>query len=108
MSTDKPPRPRPASRGPQSRSHYSVGYAKPPMEYCFKPGQSGNGKGRPRGAKNTATIAHELLNQKIEVRTGDTLRKMTVRQAILTRFAEAALKGDTKRRRSCCNSKKNT
>jgi hypothetical protein len=69
---------------------------KPPREYQFKPGQSGNRKGRPKGAKTTATLLRELLDRKIEVRTGDTVRKISVREAMLTRFAEAALKGDTK------------
>jgi hypothetical protein len=31
---------------------YEVGYAKPPARTRFKPGQSGNPKGRPRGSKN--------------------------------------------------------
>ena len=32
----------------------------------------------------------------IEVRNGSTMRKISVREAMLTRFAESALKGDTK------------
>lgn len=31
---------------------YDVGYAKPPKDTRFKPGQSGNPRGRPKGAKN--------------------------------------------------------
>jgi hypothetical protein len=31
---------------------YDVGYAKPPRNTRFKPGQSGNPRGRPKGAKN--------------------------------------------------------
>ena len=38
----------------------------------------------------------KLLDRKIEVRSGGAPRKISVREAILTRFAEAALKGDTK------------
>ena len=29
-----------------------VGYRKPPREHCFKPGECGNPKGRPKGSKN--------------------------------------------------------
>jgi Family of unknown function (DUF5681) len=45
-----------------------TGYGRPPIEHRFKPGQSGNPRGRPKGKKNEATILHELLNRKITVR----------------------------------------
>jgi hypothetical protein len=73
-----------------------VGYARPPRAHRFKPGQSGNSKGRPRGSKNEGTILHELLNRKIEVREGGRARKITVLEAMLMKFAEEALKGDPK------------
>ena len=79
-----------------SGASYSVGYGKPPKQHQFQPGQCGNRKGRPKGVKNTLTLLRDILDRKIEVRIGGTLRKMSVREAILTRFAEAALKGDTK------------
>ena len=41
---------RPASDG------YEVGYAKPPAENRFKPGQSGNPNGRPRGSRNRSRL----------------------------------------------------
>src|SRR5262245_8154931 len=82
--------------GASSGSHYEVGYGKPPREHRFKPGQSGNRKGRPKGTKNTAILLEDLFNRKIEVRTGGSVRKISLREAMLTRFAEAALKGDVK------------
>lgn len=76
---------------------YRIGYGKPPQQHQFRPGQSGNPKGRPKGSKNTATLARELLDRKISVRTGgDAPRRIKVVEAILTRYTEAALKGDTK------------
>jgi hypothetical protein len=90
---DRPPRP-PKARA--SASTYGTGYAKPPKEHQFRPGQSGNTSGRPKGRKNNATLLREILDRKIEVRNGSTIRKISVREAILTRFAESALKGDTK------------
>jgi hypothetical protein len=83
---------------PQSRlgASYRIGYGKPPRQHQFEPGQSGNRKGRPKGKKNSLTLLREILDRKIEVRIGGKLCKMSVREAILTRFAEAALKGDTK------------
>ncbi|RXG85154.1 DUF5681 domain-containing protein [Bradyrhizobium zhanjiangense] len=73
-----------------------VGYGRPPREHQFKPGQSGNKNGRPKGSKNEATIINELLNRKIDIRQNGRLRKITVLEGILTRFADDALKGKDK------------
>jgi hypothetical protein len=86
----------PQERERRSGANYKVGYGKPPKQHQFKSGQSGNRKGRPKGTKNTATLLREILDRKIEVRTGSTVRKISVREAMLTRFAESALKGDIK------------
>lgn len=75
---------------------YQTGYGRPPKRHQFKPGQSGNASGRPKGQKNTETLLRDILDRKIEVRNAGTTRKISVREAILTRFAESALKGDTK------------
>ena len=88
------PQKRPARRS--SDASYSVGYGKPPIKHQFKPGQSGNRNGRPKGAKNTPTLMHEMLDRKIEIRIKGINRKVSIREAILTRFTEAALKGDIK------------
>lgn len=87
--------------GPQprvriTRSEPAVGYGRPPRAHQFKPGQSGNPKGRPKGAKNEATILYELLHRKIPIREGGRTRKITVLEAILLRFTEDSLKGNTK------------
>src|SRR2546421_353797 len=78
------------------RSAHEVGYGNPPQAHQFKPGQSGNPQGRPKGAKNEATILRELLNRKIQIREGERMRKITILEAILLRFTEDALKGNTK------------
>lgn len=75
---------------------YSVGYGKPPKQHLFQPGQSGNRKGRPRGVKNTSTLLREILDRKVEIRSAGVRRRISVREAMLTRFAESALKGDIK------------
>jgi Family of unknown function (DUF5681) len=92
------PRDRPSSRRGKLpvRAAHEVGYGRPPRAHQFKPGRSGNPRGRPRGAKNEATILRDLLDRKIEVRQGGRSRKITVFEAILMRFTEDALKGNTK------------
>jgi hypothetical protein len=73
-----------------------VGYGNPPREHQFKPGMSGNPKGRPKGAKNESTILRDILAQKIENRSGGRVRKISVLNGILLRIADDALKGNTK------------
>ena len=96
MSSQKPRVSRPRIRIRPDKADSDVGYGHPPRTHQFKPGQSGNPKGRPKGAKNEATILYELLHRKIPIREGSRTRKITVLEAILLRFTEDSLKGNTK------------
>jgi hypothetical protein len=78
------------------RSSYAVGYGSPPRAHQFKPGTSGNPKGRPKGAKNESTILNAILNRQIESREAGRIRKISVLEGMLLKFAEDALKGNTK------------
>jgi hypothetical protein len=74
----------------------AVGYGKPPRATQFKPGQSGNPKGRPKGRKSETTMLNELLFQKIRIREGGRERRITLFEGMLRRFAEDSLKGNIK------------
>lgn len=74
-----------------------VGYGKPPKKHQFKPGQSGNPKGRPKGAKSEANLLREILEHRISLREAGKIRKISVRQAILLKMADGALQGDTRK-----------
>jgi hypothetical protein len=73
-----------------------AGYGKPPRAHQFKPGQSGNPTGRPRGAKNEETILRELLQHKVGINERGKTRKITLLEAVLRRVAEDSLKGNLK------------
>jgi hypothetical protein len=77
-------------------ARYEVGYGRPPRTHQFKPGESGNARGRPKGAKSEASILQTRMNQKIEVREGGRVRKIPVLEAIYLRCIEDALKGNIK------------
>jgi hypothetical protein len=73
-----------------------VGYGKPPRAHQFKHGESGNPKGRRKGAKSEATILHELLQQKISLNERGGTRRITVLEGIIRRITEDSLKGNIK------------
>jgi hypothetical protein len=88
----------PQDDAPKSSSGASdkTGYGRPPKQHQFKPGQSGNPRGRPKGAKSTATLIDEIFKRKVRIRTERGVRKITVHEAMLTGFTDRGLKGDTK------------
>jgi hypothetical protein len=75
---------------------YDVGYRKPPKHTRFKPGQSGNPRGRPRGTKNLKTDLAEELGEKIEIREGERSRKVSKQRALIKSQTNKAIKGDTR------------
>ncbi len=81
---------------------YEVGYAKPPAETRFKPGQSGNPRGRPKGAKNkpqhmsTETLHDIILSeayQKVTMTDGAKRREIPILRATVRSIALGAAKG---------------
>jgi hypothetical protein len=75
---------------------YVVGKGRPPMGTRWKPGQSGNPKGRPKGVKNMLTYFHEALNRQIDVKVSGKIRRMSAREGIAMNTTNLALKGDVK------------
>lgn len=65
---------------------YVVGYGRPPKASQFKAGISGNPKGRPKGAKNLSTLAHEKLQAKVLVREGGRERRMSKAEIGMTKM----------------------
>lgn len=87
---------------------YNVGYGKPPKETRFKPGKSGNPRGRPKGAKNKRpalngdrlqAIILEEAYRDIPVRDGDRSVTMPMAQAIVRSLAVNAAKGQHRAQR---------
>jgi hypothetical protein len=59
---------------------YKVGYKKPPLHTRFKKGQSGNPRGRPRGAKNFSSVLNDALSQRVLVTENGRSRKISKRE----------------------------
>ena len=90
------------------RRHPTVGYGHPPEAHRFKPGQSGNPRGRPKGTtskKRTlspdplAKIVLEEASRQILVHDGDRTVTLSMKQAIIRRLAVDAAKGDPRAQR---------
>lgn len=75
---------------------YNVGYKKPPVSTQFKAGQSGNAKGRPRGAKNFDTVIVKELEARVDVNENGRRRSITKREAIGKQMINKAASGDSK------------
>ena len=78
------------------KKDYNVGYKHPPKDTQFKPGQSGNPKGRPKGLKNLATDLKEELEEKITVTEGGNTLELSKQRAMLKTLMAKALKGDAR------------
>jgi len=84
---------------PNESNEYEVGYGKPPKKHQFKPGYSGNKKGRPKGRKNLHTIIENLMNEKIKITINGRTKKVSCIEATIRQVLLAALKGDVKAQR---------
>jgi hypothetical protein len=73
-----------------------VGYRKPPRASQFRPGQSGNAKGRPKGSKNFSTAIQAELDSRIVATENGKRRKITKRAAVAKRLVNKAVSGDPK------------
>lgn len=60
----------PQDDGNPSSEAYKVGFGKPPVEHQFKPGRSGNPRGRPKGAKSLMAALRDTLMDPRSIRKG--------------------------------------
>lgn len=77
-------------------SSYRVGYRKPPVHTRFKPGQSGNPRGRLKQARGLKTLSREILTQRVAVRTASGEKKIARIEVVLQKTIELAMKGNAR------------
>jgi hypothetical protein len=73
---------------------HKVGYGRPPLESRFKPGTSGNKKGRPKGSRNAKSIVEEVINSPVTIKENGKARKTTKLRAVIEATTLNAMKGD--------------
>jgi len=72
----------------------SVGYKRPPREHQFRPGQSGNPSGRPKGTRNFRSELREELSEVVTVHDGDRDIQISKQRALIKSVVAAAIDGN--------------
>ncbi len=73
---------------------YEVGYGKPPRHSRFRTGQSGNPKGRPKGALSLGTLLEKALAEMVVVRKGDRQQRISKGEAMIIQLVNKAAGAD--------------
>jgi hypothetical protein len=71
-----------------------VGYRRPPKTTRFRPGQSGNPRGRPKGARNLSTIVAAALSERVTVNENGRRRRITKLDAAVKQVVNRAASGE--------------
>jgi hypothetical protein len=75
---------------------YQVGFKRPPKAQRFKPGQSGNPNGRPKGSKTFSTYFDQELGEFVNLNENGKPPRMPKRQVLAKQLVNKALGADAK------------
>lgn len=73
---------------------YEVGYGKPPKASQFKPGQSGNPKGRPKAAPKLEELFAKEAAKLVKVTVDGEKQSLTQAHVVVKAMFQKAMKGD--------------
>jgi hypothetical protein len=88
-------KPKDGGQKPSSRTS-KIGFGQPPEHSRFKPGQSGNPAGRPRGRRNIKTELFDELSEIVEVSEKGIKREVTKLRALVKSAVARAANGDVR------------
>ena len=77
-----------------SGTGYEVGYGRPPRHTRFRPGQTGNPKGRPRKDTSLSAILERSLHKQVMIRSGGRQKRMSLAEALIHQILTDATRGD--------------
>ena len=76
------------------QSKDTTGYMNPPEHTRFKKGKSGNPRGRPKKQGDIYSLLQRVLKRKVRVNGAD--KQIPIREALIRKLRELALKGDSR------------
>jgi Family of unknown function (DUF5681) len=82
------------AHAPTGAAQYEVGYCRPPLASRFRPGQSGNPRGRPKGVRNLRTVMAAALAEMVEIKENDRSRRISMLEAAMKQLVTRAAKGE--------------
>ncbi len=80
----------------RKKETYVVGPGRPPLETRFKPGVTGNRRGRPKGSVSAGALLKKTGLKKVPVTEGGRRKLVTREQYALHAIVNKAMKGDLK------------
>ena len=77
-------------------SDYAFGYKKPPNDHQFRPGESGNPSGRPKGVRNFKSDLRDKLAEMTSFCEGGHEVSISKQRALIKRLVASAIAGDAR------------
>lgn len=74
--------------------HYEVGYGRPPKHTRFKPGQSGNSRGRPLGRVSQSRLVRKVALTWVTVRQGPEVKRLRNIDLVIESVRREAARGN--------------
>ena len=94
-------KPNPSSAAPEESAgntctEYDIGYGRPPEKTRFRPGQSGNPRGRPKGSKNFETEFLDEMSQRVTIVEKGRKINVSKQRALIKYLFQQAVAGNAK------------
>ena len=78
------------------REERRVGYGRPPVATQFRQGVSGNPRGRPKGARNFATVVAATLGERLTITENGRRKRITKLDAVVKQLVNRAAGGEAR------------